>query len=512
MRTKDARLDELPAPPPGWVQRPAGVSLCMIVRDEEQFLGEALASVRGVVDEICIVDTGSVDRTLQIARDAGARIVETAWEDDFSKARNMALEMARRRWILVLDADERLSPSSREVVIELARRPAYLTGMWTRCYNFTEDYKGTGAMSNALVRIFPNHERIRYRNPIHEFVALDGNQAGMPAIVSNVEIIHLGYSREVMRARRKDERNLALAEAALRKDPEDAFNWYNYATSSLLAGQAATAVSALEKMRELHARAAAQGGRLPSFVPNGLSLLASLYLNEGRDAAKAEVVAREIIAQTQTFADAHFLLGKSLAAQRRFAEARQALIAAIEDGKSSHLHPFVDNEIPLWKAHSEIGATLIEEQKYDLALAWFEFALKARPKVQPVRINQARALEAVGRYDEARAVLSAVWEDDRDDLAANEYLNFLLRRGDERGALGFIEAVAEELPPETRLIMYGSAAVIASRLGEPGAERYLERALNVAGVDDRRERLRALMGHFNDAGMLALLERGSLAG
>src|SRR5579863_4249358 len=103
-------IEGLPKPPNGWRQRQSGVSLCMIVRDEERFLGGALESVRGVVDELCIVDTGSKDKTIEIARDAGARVSEIAWEENFSKARNAALAMATRRWILVLDADERLSP------------------------------------------------------------------------------------------------------------------------------------------------------------------------------------------------------------------------------------------------------------------------------------------------------------------------------------------------------------------------------------------------------------------
>ncbi len=127
-------FEQLPKPPKGWPQRQAGVSLCMIVRDEERYLADALESVRGVVDEICIVDTGSKDRTLEIARKVPARgSEEIAWEGDFSKARNVALAMATRRWILVLDADERLSPRSREIIGALGSQLAHLTGLWVRC-------------------------------------------------------------------------------------------------------------------------------------------------------------------------------------------------------------------------------------------------------------------------------------------------------------------------------------------------------------------------------------------
>jgi len=502
-------FDGLPKPPGGWRQRQSGVSLCMIVRDEERFLGGALESVRGVVDELCIVDTGSKDKTIEIARDAGARVSEIAWEENFSKARNAALAMATRRWILVLDADERLSPRSREIIAELGAQPAHLTGLWVRIYNFTEDYKGTGAMSNVLVRAFPNDERIRYRNTIHEFVALDGNETGMPAIVSPIELIHLGYRDDVMLERKKYERNMQIAEAALRAEPEEAFSWYNYGTSAMLAERTADAISALERMHDLalsrkHDR---NESRVQSFVPNGLCLLASLYLKNPDAVARAENLAREVLTHAPAFPDAHFILGKCLVAQRRFVEAREAYVAAIEDGKEAHRQPLVDNEVFLWKAHSEIGTTLMEEGGYELAIKWFDFALSARPKVQPVRLNRAKSLEALRRLDEAEKVYADVWQDDRDELSANEYMNFLLRRGENRRALDFIDANAGQLPPEFRLIMYGSAAAIVSQAGLPGVERYLELAECIEGIKDHRSRLLGLLKHFGETRALELLER-----
>jgi len=480
----------------------------MIVRDEEQFLAEALESVTGTVDEICIVDTGSRDSTLDIARQFGAKIVEVAWEDDFAKARNAALAMAAKRWIFVLDADERLSPRSREILASVRDRPAHLTGLWVRCFNFTGDYKGTGAMSNALVRFFPNHERIRYRNRIHEFVALDGDESGMPALLSPIEIVHLGYAQDVMRERNKHERNRRLAVEALRANPNDAFHWYNLGTSAMLAEDSSEAVSAFERMRELNLETLRKrgDGRVQAFVPNGMSLLANLYLAQG-ESSRAEMLMREVLTYAPTYADAHFLLGKALVAQRRFIEAREAYVAAIDDGKDVHTHPSVDNEIPLWKAHSEIGATLMEEGGYALALAWFDFALSARPKVQLVRLNRAKALERLGRFDDAEAAFAGVWEDERDELSANEYVNYMLRRGEHRRAVKFIDDFAEQLPAQTRLIMYGSAAAIASRSGLCGMERYLELALHVEGVDDPEPRLRALLKHLGELPPLELLER-----
>ena len=81
--------------------------------------------------------------------------------------------MATKRWILVLDADEELDAPSGDVLRSLRDESAALTGLWVRCKNLSDDYKGTGVSSHALIRFFPNNERIRYLSPIHEFITLD---------------------------------------------------------------------------------------------------------------------------------------------------------------------------------------------------------------------------------------------------------------------------------------------------------------------------------------------------
>jgi glycosyltransferase involved in cell wall biosynthesis len=105
-------LFNLPPPEPDREQLPEGISLCMIVKNEERFLTECLESVKGVVDEINIVDTGSTDRTVEIARSFGANVIFREWKNDFAWARNEALAMATKRWTLVLDADEELERES----------------------------------------------------------------------------------------------------------------------------------------------------------------------------------------------------------------------------------------------------------------------------------------------------------------------------------------------------------------------------------------------------------------
>jgi len=96
------------------------ISLCVIAKDEEENIARCLDSVRGVCDEIIVVDTGSRDRTAEVAASRGARVFDHPWGDDFAAARNAGLERATGRWILVLDADEELSEGG-EILRQLAQ-------------------------------------------------------------------------------------------------------------------------------------------------------------------------------------------------------------------------------------------------------------------------------------------------------------------------------------------------------------------------------------------------------
>src|SRR5213592_4364106 len=92
------------------------LTAAMIARDEERHLPDCLASLTDVVDEVVLVDTGSVDSTVEIARAHGATVLHHVWRDDFSAPRNLGLDNARGRWILYIDADERLRPIERSWV------------------------------------------------------------------------------------------------------------------------------------------------------------------------------------------------------------------------------------------------------------------------------------------------------------------------------------------------------------------------------------------------------------
>lgn len=465
----------LPHPPASKAQAEPGISLCMIVKNEERFLAQALRSVQDVVDEMIVVDTGSADRTVEIAKSFGATVLEREWRNDFAWARNQALELATKRWILVLDADEELMPASRAPLIALKDVPADRTALWCRLYNRSDDYQGTGDMSHALTRVFPNDPKIRYRGLIHEFVTYDNDNDGLNGVPSPIGIVHHGYVKEIVHQREKGARNLAIVKEAAERDPDDPFHWFNLGTTAFLVDDFVTARDALERMRSMI------GKRHRGFVPNGLAVLAETYCDKLGDPAKGEEVSRAALAFSPHYANAHFQLGKALIAQRRFDEAREAYLAAIDDGKYASLQYVIDDQVYIWKAHSEIGSSYVM-QKDDLnALEWFEKGLKNAPKAEPLHINRARALERLGRKSEALDGYRAVYELHPNSAHSTiEYVNALLRNGGDDEALGIVDRTHAKFEPQWSVPLLMAAAAVAQKRGSLDDERYLRAAAAMA--------------------------------
>ena len=433
------------------------LSLCMIVRNEERFLRDALTSVQGVVDEICIVDTGSTDGTIAIAESFGARVQSVRWCDDFSFVRNASLAMATGAWIFVLDADEQLEPNSSQALRALRNvRPDGL-GRWLRCRNYNDPVRKIVASTNAIVRIFPNDPAIRYRGALHEFVARTDEARSLAATMTSIEIVHCGYLPDVMSERGKQDRNFRMSRTALEAAPGDPALVYNYAMSALLAGDRALALGQLERVVTL--TATTQRG----FRPMALATLAGLYVEDGR-MAQALAAADDCVAIVATFPDGHFARGRALAALGRNEEARAAFGAAIAVGANATFEHFVvDDEIAAWKAHNEIARTFLTERRFAEAETWFERALANRPAERTLILNRARCREEQGDVTAALAAYRAVFEEFRDEAAAIEYVNYVLRHDSADGVLAAVEAALPMLGDDYRRAFLTSAAAAMLR-------------------------------------------------
>ncbi|MDQ7788611.1 MAG: glycosyltransferase family 2 protein, partial [Clostridia bacterium] len=173
----------------------ATISLCMIARNEAQNLGRCLNSVRDVVDEMIVIDTGSSDGTANIARSLGARVYSFVWNDNFSDARNSSLEMATGDWILFLDADEELAPESHDALRSLVNDET-VDGYFVKIINYLGNEGWTETCPDIVFRLFRNRPEYRFRGAIHEQIAdviLENNRRAGYRMAEDVIILHYGY-------------------------------------------------------------------------------------------------------------------------------------------------------------------------------------------------------------------------------------------------------------------------------------------------------------------------------
>lgn len=151
------------------------ISLCMIVKNEEDTLARCLNSVKGVVDEINILDTGSTDRTREIAAQYTSRVKTFEWVDDFSAARNAAFDMATKDYILWLDADDVLLPADAKQIKKLKKTLPKDVDVVMMRYNISFDQNGEPTFSFYRERLLRREAGFRWKEPVHEYVAVGGN-------------------------------------------------------------------------------------------------------------------------------------------------------------------------------------------------------------------------------------------------------------------------------------------------------------------------------------------------
>ena len=226
----------------------------MIVRDEAEMLAECLASVRGVVDEMIIVDTGSTDGTVAIAEAAGARVVHEPWRNDFAYARNVGLQHATGDYVLQLDADERLASVSRASLRAAVERADFELGMVTlhnvkyRGAAEADVIAGPGRLDEALrlPRVIRKTPTTRFNGMIHETVS-DWITATKGRIVDlDVHLTHLGVLPEVLAAKNKNARNIDLLRKQIASEPENVIPYGYLAITLVRLGKLAEARDVVE--------------------------------------------------------------------------------------------------------------------------------------------------------------------------------------------------------------------------------------------------------------------------
>jgi len=186
----------------------------MIVRDEEDNLPRCLDSVKDIVDEIIIVDTGSEDRTVEIAESYGAKIYHHPWEGSFSGSRNHSLEYATGKWILILDADETIPREEHSKIRALLENSTH-DGYYFLNLQLS-DSAGAVAAQHYNLRLFKNGLGVRYEGRVHNQPNLDEDRISC----TDIRLLHYGYVKGYAKKQQKYERSAALLKRELQLDPE----------------------------------------------------------------------------------------------------------------------------------------------------------------------------------------------------------------------------------------------------------------------------------------------------
>lgn len=188
------------------------ISLCMIAKNEQQNIERCIKSAKPYVDQIVVVDTGSTDFTVEIAKKLGAEVYHHLWQDDFALARNKSLEKATGDWILFLDCDEELDQTTAPELRKIIQEEKY-SGYWVKIINMFNHQPGTSFQG---FRLFRNHPLHRFECPIHEQIlpAVIRNSSQEAIGHSNITIYHHGYENDDAVYQSKIQRNLKILHKA----------------------------------------------------------------------------------------------------------------------------------------------------------------------------------------------------------------------------------------------------------------------------------------------------------
>ena len=416
----------------------ASISLCMIVKDEEECLARCLDSVKDLVQQAIVVDTGSNDRTAEIAESYGARVIPYIWEKDFSKARNFAISHASCDWILVLDADEVLDIADHARIRGLVDMPDVCYSLTQRHYTndlqlncatpcvgehpeFERDSRGY--FDSSLIRLFPNNRGIQYRGIVHELV--EQSVDDIPSLrveTPGILLHHYGLSEDADSQERK---KVLYAELAAKKVEDEPSNWqafYELGIERNLSGHPEEAVEAFSKSLQLDpgqlwvwsnlAHTLSRLGRVDQAFEafqralaidpackEVYSNLAILFYTLNR-LADAETVLRKSLTIDQTFLGGWCNLGMVLS------KSRKPAAAALAYRRALMLNPSCVT------ARASLASLHIDAGQHQIALEIVEPILHIEdPHHQLAMLYAGLALKGISRNKEAAEMLDKLLED-----------------------------------------------------------------------------------------------------
>jgi len=383
------------------------ISLCVIARDEESLLPGLLDSVQGAVDQIVLVDTGSTDQTVSIAKAAGAVVVEQSWEEDFSAARNTALEYATGDWVLVLDCDERLAPGAAELIRSAVSELDFDLGMLPLHNAKSLDSTPEGIVSGVqregdpvlLPRLIRRTSDLRWEGAIHESITtwIAAEKRCITKIAAN--ILHFGYTPELLSTRQKDTRNLQLLEKRCEAEPNNPVIRTHLAQAYLQGGNPMKAIEAVEQAWGCMTRSRQSGGPQHAVVP--LATLRAYIQLRTDEVQQALKTLEQAVAWGGNHANLDILRGVCFetAALKQMGEPRKDSLEAakgfFEAALAKRDSPTSNERMPgatSWASLTRLATVHLMLGEIEQAVNRFSEAIDEKPDHLEAQLGQAEAI------------------------------------------------------------------------------------------------------------------------
>jgi GT2 family glycosyltransferase/glycosyltransferase involved in cell wall biosynthesis/predicted Zn-dependent protease len=365
------------------------LSVCLITKNEERFLGQCLQSVRNLARQIVVMDTGSSDRTVQIAKHYGAEVYSFAWTDDFSAARNAALEHVTGDWVLILDADEELLPESRPKLLEAMQNPAVMA---YRLPIVDKDKEDQGC--SYVPRLFRNAPGLFFVGRVHEqiFSSLEVRRQewGLENHLGAATLLHHGYTADMVQGRNKIERNLRLLERAIEELPNEPNLLMNYGLELIRFGQADAGLE--QYWDAFHLMSAMPPQEVvPELRETLLTQLCTHLMARNQFQKIIDVLHSPLARLDSLTASLHFALGLAFIHLQQFKSGAEQMRQCLVKRNQPALSP-VNKEIHKAGPNHCLALCLVAMQQHEAADRAFQAALADDPKSRVARLDYARFL------------------------------------------------------------------------------------------------------------------------
>ena len=411
-------------------------------------LPACLESVQGVVDEIIVVDTGSTDKTSQIAAKYGAKVLDFEWIDDFAAARNFALNASRGRWILLLDADERLSVGAGKAIrkainegkIDCGLLPLHSADSVNA--NPVEVLRGDRRLGEPtlLPRLFRRTPDLKWEGLIHEAPSKWLARPGLRATTLEAPIIHLGDVPSIRTSLNKLDRNLNLLIKRREMQPSDVSTRVYIAEELYRKNKIHESRSELDRVWPMlctHWKNLQTGSptldevHLRTFSEKAASLRMLLQVQTGdyMEALQTALTCCDWKVDNPTLTYLEGVCNEQLAlfkeGQRKqhLENARQAYIACLERRDQLRAVPAMEG-MTSWRATLRLGTVLLQQDQAHMAQRQFKRTLQLKPNHMDALLGLIECMVVLGQSEDALEYLQQVLTDHNPDanlLAAQAY-------------------------------------------------------------------------------------------